>query len=282
MIPYFEQPHWTAVEAHSLELFGRVFEIPELTFHAFGALVVMAILVGSWMIQKRSQSLGLDPDKSYDMVTWLLVGAFICSHLFEVLVYHPEKLQEDPWTLLRLWEGMSSYGGYLGAALGIAAYSWQRLYPGQWWRYIDAVAWGFPFGWIFGRLGCSVAVDHPGLPTDFFLGFQRPNGTTIHNLGFYEMLYTVGIACLFYALRNKRVWSGFWVGFLWIIYSPVRFGLDFLRVRDVKYAGLTPGQWGAIAMTAVALAIFFRRREVGDREPYNEPEDDDEPQAQTT
>lgn len=254
MIPYFQQPS---------------LEVGPLTFHAFGALVVAAILAGSWMIQKRTAEQGLDIDKSYNLVTWVLVGAFICSHLVEVIVYHPEKLQEDPWALFKLWEGMSSYGGFLGTIIGIALFSRKYLEPGEIWRYVDVVAWGFPFGWIFGRTGCTIALDHPGIPTDFVLGFHRsPTGPIVHNLGLYEMLYTCAIAGFFWVTRKRPVWSGYWVGMLWILYSPVRFGLDFLRTRDVKYVGLTPGQWGAIAMLLAALAVFRWRWQVGDREPW--------------
>lgn len=262
MIPYFKQPS---------------LEVGPLTFHAFGAMVVLAILAGSWMIQKRSEEQGLDPDKSYNMVTWTLIGGFIFSHIVETVVYHPEKLQEDPFSIFYLWEGMSSFGGFLGAAIGIYFYSQKYLKPGEWWRYIDAVAWGFPFGWIFGRTGCTIALDHPGTETDFFLGFERANGTVIHNLGLYEMLYTVLIAALFWFMRKKRFYSGFWVGFLWTVYAPVRFMLDFVRIRDVKYGGLTPGQWGAIAMFMISIAIIFRRKKAGDMEPFprDEASEDD-------
>ena len=34
----------------------------------------------------------------------------------------------------------------------------------------------FPFGWIFGRLGCFLAYDHPGAPTTFFLGQKYRTG----------------------------------------------------------------------------------------------------------
>ena len=38
--------------------------------------------------------------------------------------------------------------------------------------------------------------------------------------------------------------------------------LDFLRIIDVRYAGLTPGQWSAIAMFAFGLTVmvYAKRR----------------------
>ena len=254
MIPYFTQPK---------------LEMGPLTFHAFGALVVMAILVGSHFIRKRTDDQGLDADISYNMVTWVLVGGFIGSHLVEVLVYHPEKLEKDPWALLKVWEGMSSFGGYLGAITATILF-FHRYLPGDMkWRYVDVVVWGFPFGWIFGRTGCTVALDHPGLPTTFFLGFMRKNGQAIHNLGLYEMLYTVLIALLFWSLRKRPAYSGFYAGLFCVLYGPVRFGLDMLRTADVHYGGLTPGQWGSIALSVLGLWLMYYRKQVGDYGPWH-------------
>src|SRR5690606_7932138 len=37
----------------------------------------------------------------------------------------------------------------------------------------------------FGRMGCFLAHDHPGIHTEFFLGVQYPDGGR-HDLGLYE------------------------------------------------------------------------------------------------
>jgi phosphatidylglycerol:prolipoprotein diacylglycerol transferase len=57
------------------------------------------------------------------------------------------------------------------------------------------------------------------------------------------------------------------------MYAPVRFGLDFLRARDVtrpdeRYAGLTPAQWACIATVGIGLWLMTRKGEVL---PFSEP-----------
>jgi len=47
------------------------------------------------------------------------------------------------------------------------------------------------------------------------------------------------------------------------LYAPLRFFLDFLREvpangGDVRYAGLTPGQYASIAFTLVGVAVAVR------------------------
>jgi hypothetical protein len=48
-----------------------------------------------------------------------------------------------------------------------------------------------------------------------------------------------------------------------LFYVPARFLLDFLRISDARYFGLTPGQYAGIAvfLAAVYLGIRHVRRE---------------------
>ena len=42
-------------------------------------------------------------------------------------------------------------------------------------------------------------------------------------------------------------------------YAGVRFGMDFLRIIDTRYLGLTPAQYGCIAFTFIGAAILWWR-----------------------
>jgi phosphatidylglycerol:prolipoprotein diacylglycerol transferase len=247
-IPYFEQPQ---------------LKVGPLTFHAFGALVAIAVLFGTWILKRRSLEEGLDAEVSGRMVFWALVVGFIGAHLVDRFVYFPEKTFKDPLSILKVWEGISSFGGIMGGVLGAALFIRREKLPAPLaWRYLDAIAYAFVHGWIFGRLGCFTAFDHPGTKTDFFLGQYHPDPLTdsmvkIHNLGLYEAIYFVPLAVLYWALgRKKHRPPGFYVALIAVVYPPVRFGLDFLRVVDVRYAGLTPAQWGSIAFVGLGLYLF--------------------------
>jgi phosphatidylglycerol---prolipoprotein diacylglyceryl transferase len=252
VLPYIEQPH--------LSIFGL------FTIHAFGVLVAVAMLVGMRMVRRRAAADGLDPMLADRLVTWILIGGFIGAHLVDRLVYYPGQTLEDPWSLLKFWQGLSSFGGFGGAIVGAVLF-FRREAGAERWRYLDAVAYGFPFGWIFGRTGCFLAFDHPGSPTHFFLGEVYRDNVVRHNLGLEEALYTILIAALFYLLgRQPRRAPGFYVGLLPIVYAPVRFLFDFMRKDDVRYLGLTPGQWGAIAVIAVGILILVRAQKKGEAE----------------
>lgn len=251
MLPYIAQPH---------------ISLGPISIHAFGVLVALAMIVGMRFVRSRARVDGLDPLVADRLVTWVLIGGFIGAHLVDRFVYFRQETLADPITIVKFWQGLSSFGGFLGAIVAAVLF-FRRESTLPRWRYLDCVAYGFPFGWIFGRLGCTVAFDHPGIETRFFLGEHDASGIVRHNLGFYEAIYTVLIAALFHYLGRKgRRPPGYFVAVLAIVYTPVRFLFDFLRTRDVRYLGLTPGQWGAIALLIVGVLLLRAAKKRGEAE----------------
>lgn len=181
------------------------------------------------------------------------------------LVYFPGETLADPLSLFRLWESLSSFGGFVGGTVGALLFFRTHAAPGSTWKYVDSFAYAFPFGWIFGRAGCFVAFDHPGRATTFVLGQVYKDGVVRHNLGLDEAIYTVLLAALFHVLGRRPRAPGFFLGLFMVLYAPFRFAADFLRIVDVRYHGLTPGQYGCIALALAGAAILLTRANVKTR-----------------
>jgi phosphatidylglycerol:prolipoprotein diacylglycerol transferase len=226
--------------------------------HAFGVMVLLGILIGGCVLRRRSQAMGLEPARADRLLGWILVGGFLGAHLVDRLVYFPARTLADPVSLLRVWDGLSSFGGFLGASIGALAWARRGHGAGATWSYLDAIAYAFPIGWLFGRLGCFLAFDHPGLPTRFALGQTYLDGVVRHNLGLEEALLVIPLAVAMALAGRRNHQPGYLVGFLATLYAPVRFFLDFLRANDTRYFGLTPAQYGAIAVL-LAGAVFLGR-----------------------
>jgi phosphatidylglycerol---prolipoprotein diacylglyceryl transferase len=241
VIPYFEQPK---------------LHLGPLTIHAFGALVATGILLAFRLIRKRAPQHGLDPVLSEKLAMRIVIVAFIVAHVFDRIAYYPRDVLANPLSLIYIWQSISSFGGFIGAV--IVAFLFMRTQPAlKGWAYLDLIASVFPVGWMFGRMGCTVAYDHPGVQTSFFLGQRYSDHVVRHNLGLYEAIYTVAIVVLFQVLsRRKSRLPGFYLGLLPLVYAPVRFALDFLRIEDARYFGLTPGQYGSVALVAAGLLVF--------------------------
>jgi len=66
------------------------------------------------------------------------------------------------------------------------------------------VALGLAVGWVFGRLGCTTAHDHPGRHTGFLLAVRYPDGPRF-DLGLYEFVFTLILTIvLFRYARHPR------------------------------------------------------------------------------
>lgn len=282
MVPFFPQPEY--------HLFGPV------TVHAFGAIVALSLIVGWRMAVTRSRTKGIAPELFQDLLLYVILSGFIVAHLYSVLAYFPRETMENPLLLLKIWEDISSFGGFAGGLLGLwlfFRFKARDVDAAARLRYLDVIAYVFPFAWAIGRIACTVAHDHPGTITTFPLGislkspeaqayiasFYREAGRlaevpptgelakmAFHDLGWYEFLY---MSCLmvptFLLLdRKPRPPAFFLIAFL-LLYVPARFLLDFLRIGDARYFGLTPGQYAGVAvfLAAVYLMVRIARRNAG-------------------
>ncbi|HEY3356733.1 MAG TPA: prolipoprotein diacylglyceryl transferase family protein [Polyangia bacterium] len=231
-----------------------------ITLHPFGILVATAVLLGYWLARRRTKKVGLDDLVLTAAVNWGLLGGFAMAHIFEVLAYHPEDLRQDPLVILKFWAGLSSFGGFIGGALvAIVVLAIKRAAI---LRYIDALSWAFAPAWIFGRLGCTVAHDHPGRLTNFVLAVRYPDGPRF-DLGLYEVPVAILITAVLWLLGRRERAPGTLVGTMAVLYGLARFGLDFLRATDLRYNdpryfGLTPAQYGCLALVALGSVLLAR------------------------
>jgi len=250
MIPYVEVP--------SLPVYGP------LVIHPFGVLVVIGVAVGWRFIRAHAAEYGIGQKEIQQAMTWAVVVGFAGAHLVELFFYQPYRLEKYGILAVFMFGfGLSSYGGFFGAALGLAV--WVRRHHKSWLQYGDLLVQGLVLGWIFGRTGCFLVHDHPGAKTDFFLGVAYPDGTR-HDLGLYELLFTVLVLVPVMLWMNRRPWPrGTYLVTFMLLYAPVRFALDFLRATDRNAAdprmlGLTLGHYSSLAVLALAAALLTSMR----------------------
>jgi len=257
LIPYLHLPELTLIPK---DFFGVGYPPSVFSIKPFGALVAIGVFVGSHLAVRQGKRLGLDERALVSFIFWVVSIGFVGGHVLDIVFYAPARLVSDPLSLLRVWDGLSSFGGFCGAMLG--AILWRRRYGVSVLPYADVVASAFPVAWVFGRTGCSLAHDHPGLHSDAWFAVAYPGGGRF-DLGLYEMILTIPLALAFLVLRKKpRPW-GFYAGLLCIAYAPSRFPLDFLRARDVaaadaRYGNFTPAQWACFGLLGLGVALFWQ------------------------
>ena len=264
----------------------------------FGMIVAVVVLIGAIPLRRYAEWHGVSDDHIRSLLTWIMISGFLGAHEFDVIAYQwdrigeatfatpagwwpsflPNGLWPSNWPLVfRMWDGISSYGGFIGGSLGYAIFVWWKRLPVR--LFADITVIGLLPAFSIGRIGCTVVSDHIGAAVSpdhwyAFLAMDYPRklnlahlattypGTSemirAWNLGLIEFLYLVpvNLVLLWLAFRpSKRLPAGFICVATGVLYAPVRFFLDFLRPEDTdpRYLGLTFAQWSSIVAFGAAL-----------------------------
>lgn len=244
------------IESHTFQVLG-------FTFQTWGTLVAAGFSFGLFLVWRRAKEKHLDANRVLDLAFWVFLAAFIGARAFHVLFYDPAHYLAQPLDAINPFlPGYSMFGGFLGAAA--AFFISMHRHKLDWIAYADVLVWGLPWGCGVGRIGCFLIHDHPGTLTNFVLGVKYPNlpagqagGEVRHDLGLYLSLVGFVSGILFLWLNRKHREPGFWFGIYMIIEGVSRFALDFLRIADTTYLGLTPTQYLAVPMVAAGIWLIF-------------------------
>lgn len=228
----------------------------------FGLLVATGILLGARVAEWRGERVGVPREVTSNFLFFVIAVGLVSAMLLNVVAYEPHKLAD--WFQGDFsFPGLSSFGGFFGGTMAAIYYRQKRrmslMVLG------DIFCFAFPFAWFFGRSGCFVVHDHPGIPTDFFLAVENYNnqGVPRHDLGLYEVIWSAAMIALVLVLQRKPRKPGFFMALVPLLYAPIRFALDFLREDpsgggDVRYLGLTPGHYWAVLMLLAGVGVALR------------------------
>jgi phosphatidylglycerol---prolipoprotein diacylglyceryl transferase len=255
----------------------------------FGFLVCLGLVAGYQVARRRAPLCGVPRADLDSFVWWMLAPAFVMGHVLDEIFYHPDALSQ-PWTLLAIWDGQSSYGGFVGAVAGGVLWSFVERTPGVPFVRLraerrpmlavsDLVASVFPLGWMFGRAGCALVHDHLGVPATSALAVEFGAGPVTsyglfavhhgeaprYDLGLLELFCTIAMAAVFAVMWRKKRPVGSYLVALCLAYPPVRFVLDFWRLGsdeggDERYLRLTPAQWACFAFFLLGVWLWTRVR----------------------
>lgn len=249
MIPYFTIP--------SIHLVGSVY------LHPFGVLLILGIVIAYRVMMSRAGDLQIPREEMNGALICAFTVGLIGAHVVEVLFYQPEILRTEGWTVFfKLFTGLSSIGGVFGGLAGLCIYLKRRRRPCI--PHLSVLVEGFVVWWAFVRLGCTLAHDHVGTLTSFFMAFNYPSGPR-HNLGFYEFLVVILVLFpLTIILRRNQARPGDYVGTMFVIYGSLRFALDCLRATDVRgsdlrYWDLTAAQYGCVLLAGAGVYMLLFR-----------------------
>jgi phosphatidylglycerol:prolipoprotein diacylglycerol transferase len=176
----------------------------------FGMIVAVGVLLGATPLRRYAEWHGVSDDHIRGLLTWIMVSGFLGAHEFDVIAYQwdrigdttivtpsswwflPTGLWPSNWPLvLRIWDGISSYGGFIGGAIGFAIYVWWKRLPAR--LFADIAIVGLLPAFSIGRIGCTVVSDHVGAAVEpgrwyAFLAMNYPRTVMVEDATTHKLV----------------------------------------------------------------------------------------------
>src|SRR5687768_2291194 len=256
-------------------MYPELFRIGNFPVNTYGVFLAIAFLCAIYVTVKLAQRDGLPRERIYDLSLWMLLASLIGSKV--LMLFTEPEYRENPWALLSLdflRSGGVFYGGLLGAV--VAGYLLMKRYQLPWWKTADACAPGIAIGNFFGRQGCFAAGCCWGEPTSLpwgvkftELGHQItgvPIDQHLHPTQLYESFAMLLVFLFLLWLHKRRKFTGQIILFYALLYSVVRFSIEFVRDDPrgdifglTTLTGLSTSQMISLVIGVIALVLLITR-----------------------
>jgi phosphatidylglycerol---prolipoprotein diacylglyceryl transferase len=256
-------------------MYPELFRIGNFPINTYGVFLALAFLCAILITVKLAARDALPREKIYDLCLWMLLSSLVGSKI--LMLFTEPEYRDHPWQLLSLdflRSGGVFYGGLVGAIL--TGYFLMRRYKLPWWKTADACAPGIAIGNFFGRQGCFAAGCCWGKPTSLPWGVKFtelgheitgvPNDVYVHPTQLYESFAMLIVFFFLLWLHKHRRFSGQVILLYVLVYSVVRFFIEFLRDDPrgdlfglTTLTGLSTSQLISLIVGIGALVILIVR-----------------------
>ena len=261
-----------------MTVYPFIIHLGPLEITGYGLMLMVAFLMGGWLIARQLRENNLREDYAADMVAAAVVGGIIGAKLWYV------ALTRDPGALFSRG-GLVWYGGFIGGALAVILNGWRLRVPLRWTMQLAAPA--LAAAYALGRVGCFLVNDDYGQPTNLPWGVKFPNGSppstaanlhafgvtispgvdpstvmTVHPTQLYEVAAMLVAFAVLWVLRKKGRPVG-WLFGVYLVFAGIeRFLVEIVRAKDDRLLGpFTVAQLASVILVALGalLMVMWRR-----------------------
>lgn len=224
---------------------------------------------------------GLDANALSSLGFWAIAGALIGAKRLIIVRELPDYVARpsEIFSMSVLTSAGDFYGGFIGALIASAILF--RLNPGlPFWCAADVCGPAIALGQAIGRIGCFMAGDDYGRPTEvpWAVTFTDPDAATIggaplgvplHPVQLYESIVCLLLFAALVRIGRRKRFDGEVILAYTLLYAIARFILEFFRGdadRGFMFGGLlSTSQFIAAILGPAALALWLIRRQTRTR-----------------
>jgi len=240
----------TLLPTHAWGIRPILFHIGSISVSSYSFFVTLGFLVGLTVYlweAKKSKSFG---ESNLYIVFGALIGSAIGAKLLDLIVDYRYFLTNF-WNVETIFYGKTIIGGLIGGAIGVKIT--KKIYKIEGKRgnlFAPAIA----IGVAIGRLGCFLRGCCYGKPTSLPWGVNFGDGILRHPTQIYESIFMLAMFFYLEKIKNKPdIKPGQLFKILMVSYFTFRFFIEFIRVDEIAFWGLTSFQ--IISLFAIIYLI---------------------------
>ena len=266
-------------------MYPILFNFGPFIISSFGVMMVIAFLLGNYLLRRDVVALGYDPLIAEDITFRAAIGGILGAKVYYLIETIPTGQAADNinglieiiagiFTLSggRIASGIQNFGAglvFLGGLIGgVAAISWyvyrKKL---NWLEIADLAAPFLVLGHGIGRIGCFLVGDDYGIASNLPWAIAFPKGLpptdiTVHPTQLYEMAAYFSIFFyLRYRKRNQQFKGEIMFEYLFLG-GFARFMVEFIRTNTKYIFELSGAQYLSILMMGIGAFQMWKRRRI--------------------
>ena len=268
-----------------MTIYPFTLKLGPLEVTGYGLMMMVAFLVGGWLITLELRRRALREEYAASMVVAAVIGGIIGAKLWYVI------LTGDPHAILSRG-GLVWYGGFIGGALAVLINGWRLRVPTRWTMQLTAPA--LAAAYALGRVGCFLVNDDYGRPSTLPWAVKFPEGLppstagnlhtlfgvpvpagidpstvmAVHPTQIYETVLMLGAFAVLWAFRRRPQPVGWLFGLYLVFAGTERFLVEFVRAKDDRFLGpFTIAQLTSVILLAIGVAVMNSWRRDSDVPP---------------
>jgi len=249
-------------------MYPILFKFGNFTIRIYGVLIATAFLAGLFIAKKEGKRKGLGAEIVSELTIYIIIGAMAGARLWHVAMHLSDYLK-NPTHIIAVWHGgLAIQGGILGGFSAGVWFARRRKLPV--WKLADAIAPGIALGTAVGRWACFFSGDSYGKPTSLPWGitFTDPNslipqeliGVKLHPAQLYTSFSMLPVFSILWGIRKRPTYDGFLFFLYLVMYSGVRFAMEFVRADTMMIGYLSVAQTTAIAAVIISVIALWKLR----------------------
>jgi len=230
----------------------------------YGLFFVLGFVIAYFMLNYlvKNKKIGLTKDDIADFLLYIIIGTVLGARIFYVFAYNLPFYLQNPFEIIAIWHGgLSFHGGFIGAA--IACFYFCKKKKIDFYTIADIAVIPLALGLALGRLGNFTNGELYGRVTGVSWGVKFPDAEGFrHPSQIYEALKNLFIFFTLWFLKNKDLPKGFLFWLFVVMYSALRFFVEFFRQPDEQLGFiigfLSMGQVLSIVMFIIGIFFMYQ------------------------